>query len=175
VRDRATLYLNLLGNGPENVSESAQSLIFERLDVPLANLEASLQSYVSALSQPPNVDGPAPLGLSSFKFTHTHTHTYFLFAEFESIGRNQARGHLMWQQFQQKSSHNPSQRKRLPRAKRLARIPIKKWQPTVVDFQAIRPVTPMRNSLIQFLSLLALENFSRCSITMKINTCLPCK
>jgi coatomer protein complex subunit gamma len=45
VRDRATLYLNLLGNGPENVSESAQSLIFERLDVPLANLEASLQSY----------------------------------------------------------------------------------------------------------------------------------
>jgi hypothetical protein len=97
VRDRATLYLNLLGNGPENVSKSAQSLIFERLDVPLANLEASLQSYVSALSQPPNVDEPAPLGLHSFKFTHTHTHThtYFLFAEFERIGRNQARGHLM--------------------------------------------------------------------------------
>lgn len=106
MRDRATLYLNLLGNGPENVSESAQSLIFERLDVPLANLEASLQSYVSALSQPLNVDGPAPLGLNSFKFMHTCT--YFLFAEFERIGRNQARGHSMCQQFQQKSSHNPS-------------------------------------------------------------------
>lgn len=51
MRDRATLYLNLLGDGPEAApSEDAQKLMFEGLDVPLENLEASLQSYVSAFS-----------------------------------------------------------------------------------------------------------------------------
>lgn len=48
MRDRATLYLNLLGDGQETVQEEAQSFIFGDLGVPLANLEASLQDYVSA-------------------------------------------------------------------------------------------------------------------------------
>lgn len=51
VRDRATLYLNLLGDGPEALpSDDAQTFMFESLDVPLENLEASLQTYVSAVS-----------------------------------------------------------------------------------------------------------------------------
>jgi len=51
VRDRATLYLNLLGDGPEAApSDDAQKVMFEGLDVPLENLEASLQSYVSGFS-----------------------------------------------------------------------------------------------------------------------------
>ncbi|CAK9858868.1 unnamed protein product [Sphagnum jensenii] len=45
VRDRATLYLNLLGDGQETVQEEAQGFIFGDLGVPLANLEASLQDY----------------------------------------------------------------------------------------------------------------------------------
>lgn len=48
MRDRATLYLNLLGDGPEAAREDAQTFLFQGLDVPLANLEASLQAYVSA-------------------------------------------------------------------------------------------------------------------------------
>lgn len=47
MRDRATLYLNLLGDGPEAAREDAQTFLFQGLDVPLANLEASLQAYVS--------------------------------------------------------------------------------------------------------------------------------
>lgn len=47
VRDRATLYLNLLGDGPEAAREDADAFLFQGLDVPLANLEASLQTYVS--------------------------------------------------------------------------------------------------------------------------------
>ncbi|KAG0616027.1 hypothetical protein M758_5G084800 [Ceratodon purpureus] len=45
VRDRATLYLNLLGDGMESPREDAQSFLFDITDVPLENLEASLQSY----------------------------------------------------------------------------------------------------------------------------------
>lgn len=47
MRDRATLYLSLLSDGPEAVQDDAQAVLFQGLDVPLANLEASLQSYVS--------------------------------------------------------------------------------------------------------------------------------
>ncbi|KAG0615004.1 hypothetical protein M758_5G007500 [Ceratodon purpureus] len=45
VRDRATLYLSFLTDGPEAVDGDAQAFLFQRLDLPLANLEASLQSY----------------------------------------------------------------------------------------------------------------------------------
>eukprot|EP00850_Spirogloea_muscicola_P021555 SM000253S09044 [mRNA] locus=s253:58045:64400:- [translate_table: standard] len=47
VRDRATLYLNVLGgDGEESVAaDGAKSFMLETLDVPLANLESSLRSY----------------------------------------------------------------------------------------------------------------------------------
>eukprot|EP00270_Netrium_digitus_P008453 TRINITY_DN2529_c0_g1_i1.p1 TRINITY_DN2529_c0_g1~~TRINITY_DN2529_c0_g1_i1.p1 ORF type:complete len:699 (+),score=240.03 TRINITY_DN2529_c0_g1_i1:235-2097(+) len=49
VRDRATLYLNVLGgDGFESVAtEGAKSFMLETLDVPLGNLEASLKSYLT--------------------------------------------------------------------------------------------------------------------------------
>jgi hypothetical protein len=51
VRDRATLCLNLLEDGPDaSVSDDAQKFLFEGLDVPLENLEASLQKYMSPFS-----------------------------------------------------------------------------------------------------------------------------
>ena len=51
VRDRATLYLNFLGDGPDaSLTDDAQKFLFEGLDVPLENLEASLQKYVSLSS-----------------------------------------------------------------------------------------------------------------------------
>jgi hypothetical protein len=45
VRDRATLYLSALTDKADSVQEDA---LFQGLDVPLENLEASLQSYVRA-------------------------------------------------------------------------------------------------------------------------------
>jgi coatomer protein complex subunit gamma len=47
VRDRATLYLSFLTDGPEVVHGDAQAFLFQGLDLPLANLEASLHAYVS--------------------------------------------------------------------------------------------------------------------------------
>lgn len=47
MRDRATLYLSLLTDEPETVQEDAQAFLFQSLDVPLENLETSLQSFVS--------------------------------------------------------------------------------------------------------------------------------
>ena len=46
MRDRATLYLSVLKDGSEAVHDE-QAFLFQGLDLPLANLEASLQSYVS--------------------------------------------------------------------------------------------------------------------------------
>jgi len=45
VRDRATLYLSLLSDGPDAIQDDPQAFLSQGLDVPLANLEASLQSY----------------------------------------------------------------------------------------------------------------------------------
>lgn len=49
MRDRATLYLSLLSDEQDAVQDDAQAFLFQGLDVPLANLEASLQAYVSNL------------------------------------------------------------------------------------------------------------------------------
>jgi len=49
VRDRATLYLNMLG-GDDAVVETGKDVkefLFGSLDVPLSNLETSLRIYVS--------------------------------------------------------------------------------------------------------------------------------
>eukprot|EP00897_Mesotaenium_endlicherianum_P003909 jgi/Mesen1/3546/ME000198S02746 len=50
VRDRATLYLNVLDadNSATVAPDGADTFMLEHLDVPLANLENSLRSYVSA-------------------------------------------------------------------------------------------------------------------------------
>lgn len=46
VRDRATLYLSVLGGDtPAEESTEANEFVFGNLDVPLSNLEASLQAY----------------------------------------------------------------------------------------------------------------------------------
>jgi len=52
VRDRATLYLSLLSDGPDAIQDDPQAFLSQGLDVPLANLEASLQSYVSEFYSP---------------------------------------------------------------------------------------------------------------------------
>lgn len=54
VRDRATLYLNVLGGDGAEISvagdeeDGAKKFMLEELDVPLQNLEAALKAYVSA-------------------------------------------------------------------------------------------------------------------------------
>lgn len=56
VRDRATLYLNVLG-GTEDESvavDGAKNFMLEELDIPLANLENSLRGYVAS-EQPFNI------------------------------------------------------------------------------------------------------------------------
>jgi hypothetical protein len=82
VRDRATLYLNLLGDGQETVKEEAQGFIFGDLGVPLANLEASLQDYVSAHTLQPNLflDKDCMSSASS--------------SDSKKVCRKQVRGHL---------------------------------------------------------------------------------
>ncbi|XP_024367632.1 coatomer subunit gamma-2 [Physcomitrium patens] len=45
VRDRATLYLSLLSDELEAAQDEAKAFLFQDLDVPLENLEKSLQSY----------------------------------------------------------------------------------------------------------------------------------
>lgn len=47
VRDRATLYLQVLGDDKDIAPEGAAAFLSETLTVPLANLEASLKAYVS--------------------------------------------------------------------------------------------------------------------------------
>ncbi len=82
MRDRATLYLNLLGDGQETVQEEAQGFIFGDLGVPLANLEASLQDYVSAHTLQPNLflDKDCMSSASS--------------SDWKKVCRKQVRGHL---------------------------------------------------------------------------------
>lgn len=47
VRDRATLYLNMLeGDIVGETGNDVKEFLFGSLDVPLANLESSLQNYV---------------------------------------------------------------------------------------------------------------------------------
>jgi len=49
VRDRATLYLEMLGGDGEIVEtqKDVKEFLFGSLDVPLSNLETSLKNYVS--------------------------------------------------------------------------------------------------------------------------------
>lgn len=51
VRDRATLYLNMLGwdGSVGETDKGVKGFLFGALDVPLVNLEISLRSYVCAL------------------------------------------------------------------------------------------------------------------------------
>lgn len=51
VRDRATLYLNMLGGegGVVETDNDVKDFLFGSWDVPLVNLETSLKNYVSVL------------------------------------------------------------------------------------------------------------------------------
>lgn len=48
VRDRATLYLNSLGDGSvTETDKDVKEFLFGSLDIPLTNMETSLKNYVS--------------------------------------------------------------------------------------------------------------------------------
>ncbi|KAL6986883.1 hypothetical protein U1Q18_040971 [Sarracenia purpurea var. burkii] len=55
VRDRATLYLNMLGGdvGSVETDKDVKDFLFGSLDVPLINLETSLKNYVQEASEEP--------------------------------------------------------------------------------------------------------------------------
>ena len=48
VRDRATLYLNSLGDGSvAETDKDVKEFLFGSLDIPLTNMETTLRNYVS--------------------------------------------------------------------------------------------------------------------------------
>lgn len=52
VRDRATLYLSVLGgDGTVDTDKESKDFLFGSLEVPLVNMETSLKNYVSYLSR----------------------------------------------------------------------------------------------------------------------------
>ncbi|CAA0830904.1 Coatomer subunit gamma [Striga hermonthica] len=54
VRDRATLYLNTLGDGSATETDKdVKDFLFGPLDIPLANMESSLKNYAQNLSEEP--------------------------------------------------------------------------------------------------------------------------
>ncbi|OVA04518.1 Clathrin/coatomer adaptor [Macleaya cordata] len=55
VRDRATLYLNTLGDDG-SVAQTNKDFLFGSLDVPLVNLEISLKTYASPSEEPFDID-----------------------------------------------------------------------------------------------------------------------
>lgn len=50
VRDRATLYLNSLGDGSvAETDKDVKEFLFGSLDIPLTNMETTLRNYVSII------------------------------------------------------------------------------------------------------------------------------
>ena len=58
----------------------------------------------------------------------------FIVADLLSLHRNQVTGHLIWQQYQEMSSHNHRWRRKLLRVRRLQRMQVKRLQ-LMVDLQ----------------------------------------
>ena len=82
----------------------------------------------------------------------------FIVADILSLHRNQVTGHLIWQQYQEMSSHNHRWRRKLLRVRRLQRMQVKRLQ-LMVDLQI--HLRLMREFWIQYHSLQALGSFSR--------------
>lgn len=161
VRDRATLYLNMLeGDVVGETGNDVKEFLFGSLNVPLANLESSLQNYVghSLLAQLYRV-----FLLSSVK-------SHFLF------NRYRLRNHLTFTLYQRRLSHRLYQRKN-PKVKKQTllehhRLPLQHMLMHMKDFFPLFPSSRtlgyflrFSNQMIIFENLKFLECFLKWSVT----------